>query len=180
MKTRTRTFVAFVCACCLLSSMALAQEKGQAQSGPQSAQSWVSVEPGGPAPVFSFQGGEGTFSFVSSEMSFEGKAVKGAPFSAQTVSEHVQMLANGSKIVNTSTGAIYRDSEGRTRREQQIPQIGAFSSDNEPGQMVSINDPVAGNNFILDVKNKTASKRRAMSFIMRQDKSVTVEAGDAA
>jgi len=117
---------------------------------------------------------EATYTFVSADMPFEGKAVKGAPFSAQTISEHVQVLANGNRIVNTSTGAIYRDSEGRTRREQQVPAIGAFSADNGPGQMVFINDPVAGSNFILDAKNKTASKRRAMTVIMDHNAKGTV------
>src|SRR5467141_1934358 len=62
---------------------------------------------------FAFQGpgqGEGgnTFNFVNSEFSFD-KLVKGAPYSAQAVTEMTQILSDGNRIVNTTSSAVYRD-----------------------------------------------------------------------
>src|SRR5207245_7581022 len=87
--------------------------------------------------------GDDTFYFISNEMSFDGKLVKGAPFSAEAVTESTQMLADGNRIVNKSTALIYRDSEGRTRREQSLKAIGLFTTVGDPPQMIFINDPVA-------------------------------------
>src|SRR6185503_10404072 len=102
--------------------------------------------------------GDNTFVFVSSEMSFDGKMVKGAPYSAQAVTEMIQTLADGNRIVRRSNALVYRDSEGRTRREQSINGVGAFAASGEPQQTIFINDPVAEVNYILDTKNRTARK----------------------
>src|SRR5688572_956566 len=45
------------------------------------------------------------------------KVVKGAPYSAELVTETVQSLADGNTISRKKTGAVYRDGEGRTRQE---------------------------------------------------------------
>ena len=105
-----------------------------------------------------------TFMFVSSEMNFDGKVVKGAPYSAQAVSESTQMLTDGNRIVNKSTTAIYRDSEGRTRREQSLGPIGMFANSGEAPEMIFINDPVAGVNYALDSRTHVARKMAPMSF----------------
>ena len=47
-----------------------------------------------------------------------GPTVKGAPYSAQAVNEMVQTLADGNRITNTSSSMLYRDSQGRERREE--------------------------------------------------------------
>jgi hypothetical protein len=91
-------------------------------------------------------------------MSIDGKLVKGAPYSAQAISESVQTLAGGNRIVRRNTSTDYRDSEGRTRRDQTISVVGNFPASGEPAQMTFINDPVAGVNYILDSKNKTVRK----------------------
>src|SRR3954451_8390389 len=54
---------------------------------------------------------------VLAEVSASTQAVKGQPFSADTVSESVQTLSDGNRIVQNSTGKIYRNSDGRVRRE---------------------------------------------------------------
>lgn len=99
----------------------------------------------------------GDVMFVRAEMGGGGKVVKGAPYSAQVATEHSQTLADGNTISNKQTGAIYRDSEGRTRREQPLGPIGPL-----PPPMgsspVFINDPVAGVNYILNTQEKTAQK----------------------
>ena len=48
------------------------------------------------------------------------RIVKGSPFSAEAVSESVQMLADGNRITRKTTASMYRDSQGRTRREESL------------------------------------------------------------
>ncbi|MCI0524334.1 MAG: hypothetical protein L0Y75_03640, partial [Acidobacteria bacterium] len=50
------------------------------------------------------QGGDNVFQFFSQEMSFDNRLVKGAPFSADIVSETVQTLPDGNRIVQRSEG----------------------------------------------------------------------------
>jgi hypothetical protein len=100
-----------------------------------------------------------TFTFVSSEMGFESKVVAGAPFSADAVTEFTQVLANGQRIYRKSTSAMYRDSAGRTRREQTIEAIGSLGSAAEAKQTILINDPMANVSYILNPENHTAVKR---------------------
>jgi len=106
-----------------------------------------------------FSAGPGqTFEFMSAGMVMEGKLVKGAPYSADASNESVQALADGNRIVHRTTTRIYRDSEGRTRREQTLDSIGPWAASGEPRQMISINDPVAGVSYTLDPVTKTARK----------------------
>ncbi len=106
----------------------------------------------------------GDFVFVSSDMSYDGKRVTGAPYSAQAVTESLQTLGDGNRIVRKSTATLYRDSEGRTRREQTFKAIGPLAADGEPGQTIFISDPVAGVDYSLDVRNQTARKMSPMRF----------------
>src|SRR4051794_11479907 len=46
-----------------------------------------------------------------------GKTVKGAPYSGVEVNESTQMLGDGTRIHNESQTHVFRDSEGRMRRE---------------------------------------------------------------
>ncbi len=116
-----------------------------------------------------YQGPEGppsdrNFVFVSTEMNFDGKLVKGAPYSAQAVTETTQTMADGNRIVNKSSASLYRDSEGRTRREQSLRAIGPFATAGEPAQTIFINDPVAGVNYSLDSRSMVARKMLPMKF----------------
>jgi hypothetical protein len=113
----------------------------------------VSVDGPGGGPI-----GGNTFTFISSEMSFDGKVVKGAPYSAQAVTEVTQTLGDGNRIVRKSTASVYRDSEGRTRRDQMLGSIGPFAAAGDPPQTFFINDPVAGFNYVLDPRTHTARK----------------------
>ena len=98
------------------------------------------------------------FIFVASEMNSDGKVVKGAPYSAQAVTETTQTLSDGNRIINKSTATIYRDSEGRTRREQTLRVMGPFATAGEPPQTIFINDPVAGANYALNPTARTANR----------------------
>lgn len=102
--------------------------------------------------------GDGTFAFVSSEMAFDATPVKGAPYSAEAVTESVQALADGNRIVRKSSATIYRDSEGRTRREEAIKAVGPYSTAGEDIRAIFINDPVSGTSYALNSKDKTARK----------------------
>ena len=103
-------------------------------------------------------GGDQTFVFVSSEMAIDGKVVKGVPYSADAVTETTQTLADGNRIVRKNTAQVYRDGEGRTRREHTISVIGPFATEGDPPRTVFINDPVAGASYILDPRSRTARK----------------------
>ncbi len=108
--------------------------------------------------------GHGDFMFLSTEMSFGGKLVKGAPYSAQAVTERTHVLGDGNRIVNKSTDMVYRDSEGRTRREQSLRVIGPMASSGESPQMIFISDPVAGTSYSLDTRNQVARKMPSFKF----------------
>lgn len=85
--------------------------------------------------------------------------IKGAPYSADVIIETSQTLGDGNHIANQQAGKVYRDSEGRTRREQS----GAMTSigPTEPvittkQTVISITDPVAGFSYSLDTEHKIA------------------------
>lgn len=86
--------------------------------------------------------------------SVESRITTGAPYSAEAVTETVQVLSDGNRIVRKTSTRIYRDTEGRTRREQLT-----VSGD---VQTVSISDPVVGSTFVLDPANKTALRNPVM------------------
>jgi hypothetical protein len=106
----------------------------------------------------------GDFLFLSTEMSFGGKLVKGAPYSAQAVTESTQVLGDGNRIVNKSTAMVYRDSEGRTRREQTLRAIGTMASSGDAPQVIFISDPVAGTSYSLDSRTHVAHKMPPFNF----------------
>jgi hypothetical protein len=83
--------------------------------------------------------------------------VKGAPYSATVVNESVQTLADGNRIVQSTTGSMARDSEGRTRQSMALPPIGNLSATDAP-QLVFIRDPVAQTAYQLNLTDKTAHK----------------------
>jgi len=86
------------------------------------------------------------------------RVVTKAPFSADPVTETTQTLSDGNRIRRTGTGRIYRDSDGRVRNEQTLLGLGALTPNAAPQQVVFINDPVAGVNFGLNPREKTATK----------------------
>jgi hypothetical protein len=74
----------------------------------------------------------------------KGMTVKSAPYSGEEVIETNQVLADGTRIHRENRATVYRDSEGRTRRE---------APDN-----ITITDPVANVTYFLDPKTMTGSK----------------------
>lgn len=92
--------------------------------------------------------------------------VKNAPFSADAVSESVQTLADGNRIVRNSTSKLYRNSEGRFRREMTSGSGGMLGSLYTYGQGVTLLDPVAGFRYMIDPNLKTT---RQMVFRPRNE-----------
>jgi hypothetical protein len=78
-----------------------------------------------------------------------GPTVKGAPYSAQAVNETEHALADGNLIKNSNSSMLYRDSQGRERREE---------SSNGTVRSVFISDPVDGVSYTLTPQSKTAHK----------------------
>jgi hypothetical protein len=100
----------------------------------------------------------GTIGFIAHEGFSPGQAVKGAPYSAEAVTETVQTLADGNRITRSNTSSMARDSEGRTRRENRMNLIGPWGVEGEPPTMVIIDDPVAKTHYVLNSRDKTARK----------------------
>ena len=92
---------------------------------------------------------ERTFVMLGERVALERSVVKGAPYSAEVLVESSQALADGNRINQRSTGRVYRDTEGRTRREEDRGN-GTVS--------ISIVDPVAGVSYSLDPENRIAWK----------------------
>jgi hypothetical protein len=87
-----------------------------------------------------------------------GKIVKGAPFSATASSETKQTLQDGTTIDRTNSSAIYRDSQGRFRRDVTLSSFGPLQTSGKPHTMITIGDPVAGVHYLLDPDQKVAHK----------------------
>jgi len=118
----------------ILVAVACAAALAQGPQGPDGP-NFVYMRVAGP------QGGFGVAHFGFGLM---GPPVKGAPYSAQGTTEFTQTLADGTHINRTESYTIYRDGEGRIRRE----------SDDQ----VWISDPVARVSYVLDTKQQTARK----------------------
>ena len=80
----------------------------------------------------------------------ESRITTGRPYSAEATTEFVQVLGDGNKIVRKTSVRIYRDGEGRTRREE-LATDGTVKS-------ISIYDPVAHVTYVLDPARRVARK----------------------
>ncbi|MFM8396179.1 MAG: hypothetical protein ACKOB4_19840, partial [Acidobacteriota bacterium] len=104
------------------------------------------------------QSGGMSLSMAHETMPFESKVVKGLPYSADSVSEFTQTLPDGNRIQRKSESQIYRDSEGRTRREFSPLMIGMVPGLPDLGKSIQIVDPVAGVTLMVDPKARTVSR----------------------
>ena len=96
-------------------------------------------------PAIAGMAGAETVGMVRADFAGPLGAVKGAPYSAEIISEDIQVLGDGNRIVNRSTQMFFRDSEGRTRREIN-------------GDLIMIEDPVASVHYMMNPKARTAHK----------------------
>jgi len=82
--------------------------------------------------------------------------VVGAPYSAEATTQRVQVLADGNRIEQTTSGSVARDSQGRVRRDEALS--GLVSKNGDAPHVVMIDDPVAQVHWTLDAQTKTAMK----------------------
>ena len=90
-----------------------------------------------------------------------GKVVTGVPFSAVAVQETNQTLSDGNRISRKSQVNLFRDSQGRIRKEVTISGLGPLAASGQPKSFVVINDPVADANFVLHPETKVAEMGHA-------------------
>jgi hypothetical protein len=156
---------AFACAA-LLASLGVAE--AVAQSGSRVRTSTMRVElpmpPVAETPVPLVDGGRdgslNTLSFRTPDAAFERKVVKGSPFTAESVTEHVQRLGDGNRMVRKSTAKLFRDAAGRTRREHALTRGGVTAADGQEPRLIVINDPVGQVEYLLDTSRGTLRKTR--------------------
>lgn len=89
-----------------------------------------------------------------------GTVVKGQPYSAVVVSENTQQLADGNRIHSESSYSIYRDMEGRVRRDQPT------------GKEYMVSDPVAGVTYLISDPGKVARKLPLAKEVTSGDKKM--------
>jgi len=87
-----------------------------------------------------------------------GKVVTGAPFSAVAVSETTQTLSDGNQITRKTQTNLFRDTQGRFRKEVTLSGFGPLAASGQPKTFVVINDPVASASFVLHPDTKTAEQ----------------------
>ncbi|MDT5268678.1 MAG: hypothetical protein QOH49_864 [Acidobacteriota bacterium] len=162
----------------LLASLGLAEafaQPGRAQTNPPPPQpagrarsSTMRVElpmpPVAETPVPLVDGGRdgrlNTLSFTTPDANFERNVVKGSPFTAESVTEHVQRLGDGNRMVRKSSAKLFRDSAGRTRREHALTRGNVSASDGQEPRLIIINDPVGQVEYLLDTARGTLRKTR--------------------
>jgi hypothetical protein len=90
-------------------------------------------------------------------MAADGQVVKGKQYSADASTETVQTLGDGNRIVHRTVSKFYRDSEGRTRREETFGNVDTEHP--TPHEVkVFIDDPVSGTSYVLDPGSKSTEK----------------------
>jgi hypothetical protein len=88
-----------------------------------------------------------SIAFVASEFGHPREIVKNAPYTAEAVTESIQLLPDGNRIVRKSSTLLARDGAGRTRQERKGDGRGA----------IFISDPMEGRNFVLNESSRTVT-----------------------
>ncbi len=149
MKQPVRLILSGICLLALLAVGALAQTKEQEEAKKKLAADEYELKKklaDADEVEIKFRGE--VFKMLGPKFGFETKFVKGAPYSATAEFETVQTLGDGNRIRSKSTTVVYRDSEGRTRRES-VNKDGIATE-------VFISDPTTGINYSLYPQQRTA------------------------
>lgn len=102
-------------------------------------------------PPLPLAGGD-TMSFMQFEMTGPAEVVAGKPYSAKLTVEVLQPLVDGNTITVEHHSRVYRDAEGRTRRDDELGIGGVVQ------HSVLIADPIAGVSFTLDAERRVAQR----------------------
>jgi hypothetical protein len=99
----------------------------------------------------------------------KGSVVKGKPYAAESETTSVQILTDGNRMQHRTVSKFFRDSEGRTRREQTFGNV----DPSNPGPhevKVFVDDPVSNTSYVLDPGEKSARRlMRSMKFLHERD-----------
>jgi len=137
---RSNWLVVFSCG---IAAVALSSGVGRAQRG--------GPGPGpGPRP-----GPEGRIGFLGFAGGPGNKVVTGAPYCGQLTSDFIQKFADGNDIHRHTVTNICRDSQGRVFSRLNLPD---FLANGGQPQRITISDPVAGVDYLLDPAHKTYRK----------------------
>lgn len=94
-----------------------------------------------------------------------GRPVANAPYSAESITEMTQTLADGNRIERRTTALVARDSQGRTRREQQGIALGPYVAQNDQ-PIVTITDPTTGTHVTLNYAQKVAFRLKSVRMAL--------------
>ena len=122
-----------------MAAMTVPADVAQAQGQPRRAMAFEAA-PDGQPQVMEFR----------AATAVEARITTGRPYSAEATTEFTQVLGDGNKIARKVTTRIYRDTDGRTRREE-LAADGSVKS-------ISIYDTVGHVTYVLDPATKTARK----------------------
>ena len=84
--------------------------------------------------------------FIANEFGHPREIVKNAPYTAEAVTESIQVLQDGNRIVRKSTTLLARDTAGRTRQERKDGHRAG----------VYIYDPMDGRTVVLNERSRVA------------------------
>ncbi len=104
----------------------------------------------------------GAMEFVRSEFG-SAATVKGAPYTAEAVTESVQVLQDGNRIVHKDSVTLARDYEGRTRRDMTMPLIPGMNANDVP-KFSFVFDPTTNTSYTLNHNTRTATKTNGRGF----------------
>jgi hypothetical protein len=119
----------------------------------------VASEAQQPDTLFAMQTGTAAFSPVGVIEAVPLEPVTSVPnaaFSADAETEFTQVLGDGNRIERRYSSMVARDSQGRTRREEEIALVGPLAVDGPSPRLVTIVDSVAGQSYTLDDKQRVA------------------------
>jgi len=89
-----------------------------------------------------------SMAFFANDFGHAREIVKNAPYTAEAVTESIQLLPDGNRIVRKSSTLLARDGAGRTRQERK--------GDRRSG--VYIYDPMDGRSIVLNENSRTATR----------------------
>jgi hypothetical protein len=111
--------------------------------------------------------GDSNVSFPA-DLNFERQTVKGAPFSADLITDTVQVLPNGKNVTRQTVSTIFRDKEGRTRVEQTKAPPMSMVENLAMYKTIMISDPVSKQIYNLQPSSRIAYKSTRIDLASRR------------
>jgi hypothetical protein len=128
----------------------------------------LAVHAQGPADMIAYTSAV-NIEFMSGPIAFDAEPVAGAPYSAEAITDVVQTLSDGNRIVRQNKAQISRDGNGRTRREEGFAMFGPLVNGPRANELrnVQISDPTTGTIVMLDLQSRTAHRMPAPRLMLR-------------